>query len=221
MISRKRVSYGESSVWDGRFERDGEIDWNGFWIEPFAGTLKERGCQRILDLGCGTGNDVCRLKELGFQATGLDFSQKALTIARSKLVAGLVRADMASGLPFQPQCFDAVFANVALHMFDDTITHVVIQEVRRVLHAPGVFIFHVNSVKDRELRARRKAVAEELTPNFVRETDGQTVHFFSESEIESYFQDWVDLRIEHVFVPHRVTGEPFKAVWRGCATLGG
>lgn len=72
---------------------------------------------------------------------------------------------MARGLPFPKLCFDAVFSNVALHMFDDMTTMTVIQEVRRILRPSGIFIFHVNSVDDRELRARRRRVSEKLGSN--------------------------------------------------------
>ena len=213
------TSYGDSSVWNDRFEREGDLDWGGLWIDPFLDTLVECRCRKVLDLGCGTGNDVRRLATLGFQALGLDFSEKALDIARSKQIPGadFVRADMARGLPFPKLCFDAVFSNVALHMFDDMTTMTVIQEVRRILRPSGIFIFHVNSVDDRELRARRRRVSEKLGSNWVREADGQTVHFFSQSELEGHFQEWTHLEIEHLFVPDRITGEHFKAVWRGCA----
>ncbi|MDE2890394.1 MAG: class I SAM-dependent methyltransferase [Gemmatimonadota bacterium] len=213
------ASYGDSSVWDSRFKREGDLDWGGLWIDPFVDTLAESICSKVLDLGCGSGNDVRRLAELGFQVTGLDFSKIALDIARSKRNprAGYVRADMGRGLPFLKRCFDAVFSNVALHMFDDMITRAVIQEVKRILRPSGIFIFHVNSVDDRELRAHRRRVTEKLGPNRVREADGQTVRFFSQSELEGHFREWTHLKIEHLFVPDRITGDPFKAVWRGCA----
>ncbi len=211
--------YGDSAVWNDRFEREGDLNWGGLWIDPFLGTLAACRCRKVLDLGCGTGNDVRRLATLGLQAVGLDFSEKALDIARSKRIPGadFVRADMARGLPFPKQCFDAVFSNVALHMFDDMTTMTVIQEVRRILRPSGIFIFHVNSVDDLELRARRRRVSKKLGPNRVLEAGGQTVHFFSQSELEGHFQEWTHLQIEHLFVPDRITGEPFKAVWRGCA----
>ena len=213
------ASYGDSSVWDSRFKREGDLDWGGFWIDPFVDTLAQNNCRKVLDLGCGTGNDVRRLANLDHQVTGLDFSKIALDIARSKRNprAGFVRADMGTGLPFLKGCFDAVFSNVALHMFDDMITRAVIQEVKRILRPSGIFIFHVNSVDDRALRARQRQVSEKLGPSRVREADGQTVHFFSQSELEGHFQEWTHLEIEHLFVSDRITGEPFKAVWRGCA----
>lgn len=83
MIPSDDTSYGDSSVWNSRFEREGDLDWGGFWIDPFVDVLGERECRK--------------------------------------------------------------------------------------------------------------------------------------SELEGHFQTWTNLEIEHLFVSDRITGEHFKAVWRGCA----
>lgn len=213
-------SYGDISVWDDRFEREGDLDWGGLWTEPFVALLHRHGSKTVLDLGCGTGNDVARLTAAGFDVTGIDFSNKAIEMARAKRLAGVkfIQADMTEPLPFPAMCFDAVFSNVALHMFDDSTTAQVVAEVRRVLVSGGKFIFHVNSHQDRELRSRRKRVVEELAPNFVLEEDGQTVHYFHKDDLRRLFADWPKLQLEHLEIPHKTTGKPFKRVWRGIAT---
>ena len=148
-------SYADSNVWDKRFESEGDLDWGGFWTDPFIDLLRRTGCRVVLDLGCGTGNDVARLTEAGFAATGFDFSDRALQIAKSKNIPGatFVRGDMAERIPFPDANFNAVFSNVALHMFTDSVTASIIQEIHRILSPQGVFIFHVNSTEDRELSA--------------------------------------------------------------------
>jgi len=185
-------SYADSAVWDRRFERDGDLDWDGLWTDSFITLLRERGCQSVLDLGCGTGNDVARLARAGFRVTGLDFSACAIALARAKRItsAEFLQADMAKPLPLSDKSFEAVFSNVALHMFDDVTTRGVVAEVKRVLKPNGQFIFHVNSLDDRELRAQRKPVLRELDENRIQEEDGQTVHFFSKEYLESLFDAW-------------------------------
>jgi cyclopropane fatty-acyl-phospholipid synthase-like methyltransferase len=42
---------------------------------------------RALDLGCGTGKNLATLAEHGWQTTGVDFSRKAVRLARSRLTA--------------------------------------------------------------------------------------------------------------------------------------
>lgn len=213
-------SYADSSVWDRRFELEGDLDWGGLWTDPFISLLGGNGSKKLLDLGCGTGNDVARLAGAGFHVTGLDFSSKAIDSARAKEIQGadFAQANMADSLPFPANCFDAVLSNVAFHMFDDSTTARVVSEVRRILKPGGDFIFHVNSREDRELRSKRKTVVKELAPNLVLEDDGQIMHFFSGDELQILFAKWTTLQLEHLEIPHQKTGGPFKRVWRGIAT---
>ena len=112
--------------------------------------------------------------------------------------------------------FDAVMSNVAMHMFPDGVTRVVFAEVGRLVRTGGLFVFHVNSLEDRRLRARNLP-ARELELDYVAEESGQTLHFFSEAYLRELLGGWRDLQLASVLVPHRETGEPFKHVWRGIA----
>ena len=215
------AEYADSSVWNRIFTSQGDLDWGGLWTSPFIELLQQRQCRRILDLGCGTGNDVARLTEVGFRVTGLDFSEEAIVRSRSKEIPGasFVVADMAEPLPFPDDHFDAVMSNVALHMFDNRTTRRVVDEVARVLQSGGLFLFHVNSTDDRALRARRKRVVQELAENLILEEGGQTVRFFSRRELEALFATWSSLNLVHLEIPNKETSSPFKRVWRGLATI--
>ena len=125
---------------------------------------------------------------------------------------------MAEPLPFSNESFDAVMSNVALHMFDDTVTHSIFTEVARVISVGGLFVLHVNALEDRPLRASWRPVVRELEENFVLEESGQTMHFFSEEYLRELLHGWRRVRLEFVEIDDRVTGKPFKRVWRGVAT---
>jgi ubiquinone/menaquinone biosynthesis C-methylase UbiE len=152
--------------------------------------------------------------------TAVDLSAEAIDQARTKFgeAAEFLVADMASPLPFPDAAFDAVMANVALHMFPDAVTRSVFAEVRRVLGQGGLFLFHVNAVEDRPLRARRRPVAREFEENYVLEKSGQTMHYFSEEYLCELLRDWRDVQLERVEITDSETGEPFKRVWRGIAS---
>jgi len=90
-------------------------------------------------------------------------------------------ADTGRPLPFRDASIDAVMSNVALHMFPDAVIRSVFAEIRRMVRPGGLFLFHVNAIEDRPLRARWRPVARELEPDFVLEECAQTMHFFSES----------------------------------------
>ena len=91
--------------------------------------------------------------------------------------AAFLVADMATPLPLADACFDAVMSNVAMHFFDDTRTRAVFAEVRRIVRPQGLFLFHVNALEDRPLRAKRKPPVRDLAPNYILEADGKTMHF--------------------------------------------
>ena len=160
--------------------------------------LQQSDAHLVLDLGCGTGNDVFRLSYAGFTVIGLDYSRQALRAAQHKRLRGtsFVLGDMARGLPFSAAQFDAVMANVSLHMFNDATTRRLFTEIKHILRPHGLFLFHVNALEDRPLRAKRKPVLQALEPNYVLEADGQTMHFFSESYLRDLLQDWSDVTLD-------------------------
>jgi SAM-dependent methyltransferase len=123
---------------------------------------------------------------------------------------------MTRPLPFPDEDFDAVMSNVAMHMFPDGVTRAVFAEVGRLVRPGGLFVFHVNALEDRPLRARNLP-ARELEPDYVAEDSGQTVHFFSEAYLRELLAGWRELQVAPVPIPHRQTGEPYKHVWRGIA----
>jgi SAM-dependent methyltransferase len=216
------VTYAGAEFWDRFFrerrESGGDLDWGGLWTRPFLVPLREAGARTVLELGCGTGNDAARLAGEGYQVTAIDVSGEAIGRARARFgpVARFLVADMTGRLPFRDGGFDAVMSNVALHMFPDGVTRAVFAEVGRLVRPGGLFVFHVNALEDRPLRARWLP-ARELEPDYVAEESGQTMHFFSEAYLRELLGGWRELRLVPVPVPHRRTGELFKHVWRGMA----
>jgi hypothetical protein len=92
----------------------------------------------------------------------------------------------------------------------------VFTEVGRLVRPGGLFLFHVNALEDRPLRARTLP-ARELEPDYVAEESGQTMHFFSDAYLRELLAGWQEVHLASVSIPHRETGEPFKQVWRGVA----
>jgi SAM-dependent methyltransferase len=215
------VTYAGAEFWDQFFrqrrESGNDLDWGGVWTEPFLLPLREAGVRTILELGCGTGNDAVRLAGEGYSVTATDLSGEALDQARARFGAlvTFAVADMTRRLPFPAGNFDAVMSNVAMHMFPDGVTRAVFAEVGRLVRPGGLFLFHVNALEDRPLRARGLP-ARELEPDYVAEASGQTLHFFSEAYLRELLVEWRQLRLESVQIHRRETG-PLKHVWRGIA----
>jgi len=216
------VTYAGAEFWDQFFrqrrESGNDLDWEGLWTGPFLVPLREAGVRTILELGCGTGNDAARLAGAGYSVTAIDLSGEAIEQAQARFgsMVRFVLADMTQRLPFPDGGFDAVMSNVAMHMFPDGVTRAVFAEVGRLVRPGGLFLFHVNALEDRPLRARGLP-ARELEPDYVAEESGQTMHFFSEAYLRELLGGWRELHLGAVQIPHRKTGEPYKHVWRGIA----
>lgn len=218
------MSYAPADHWNQyhyQNRQEGQdLDWGEQWTGPFIQVLAPAKVSTVLDLGCGTGNDVLRLARAGFQVTGFDYAKEAIWQARAKAgsSAAFIVADMARPLPFPDDCFDAVMSNVAAHMFSDAITRAVFREVGRVVRPNGLFLFHLNALEDRPLRARWRRPVCELEPNYILEETGQTMHFFSREYLLELLAGWQGVELEPVVILDRYTGsEPFKQVWRGIA----
>jgi SAM-dependent methyltransferase len=216
------VVHAGAEFWDRffrqRLESGDDLDWAGLWTGPFLVPLRQAGARAVLELGCGTGSDAARLAGEGYSVTAVDLSGEAVGQAQARFgsLARFLVGDMTLRLPFPDGSFDAVMSNVAAHMFPDDVTRTVFAQVGRLVRAGGLFVFHVNSLEDRPLRARRLP-ARELEPDYVAEESGQTVHFFSEPYLRELLAGWQQVQLVPVLVPHRKTGEPFKHVWRGIA----
>ena len=217
------MQYASATHWNQVFrayrQRGDDLDWGEQWTGAFAPIFRTHHVHNILDLGCGTGNDVLRLTQHGYTVVGLDHSREALHQAATKAVsrAAFLVADMAASLPLADACFDAVMSNVAMHFFDDMRTRALFAEVRRIVRPQGLFLFHVNALEDRPLRAKRKPPVRDLAPNYILEADGKTMHFFSAAYLRELLTGWGEVHLELIEIAARTTGEPFKCVWRGVA----
>ena len=87
-------------------------------------------CERLLEVGCGTGLYLRELQRLAGLVVGVDFSEGMLRKARGLLVL----AD-AEHLPFRDGVFDQVLSITALQNFPEPLR--ALAEMNRVLRSGG------------------------------------------------------------------------------------
>ena len=67
----------------------------------------------------------------------------------------------------------------------------------------GLFLFHVNALGDRPLRAKLQRQVQ-LEEHYIRQEDGHTLRFFSEAYLRELLVDWQDIwqdiHLEHIVV---------------------
>ena len=105
--------------------------------------VSDRASVNLLEVGCGPGPNLWFLAREGFSAYGVDGSQTAIELARSRLDAEcpgwkgqLCRGDMLQ-LPFPDEFFDAVIDNEAVYCNDYPVAQRIYGEMSRVTKARG------------------------------------------------------------------------------------
>lgn len=118
-------------------------------ILPFADFGAAKG-KKVLEVGIGLGADLVRWARAGAVVTGVDLTERAVSIARQRLAGEGLRADIYVGdaerLPFDDDQFDVVYSWGVLHHTPDPAG--ALAEAERVL-APGgrlkIMVYHRRS----------------------------------------------------------------------------
>ncbi|WP_320042347.1 class I SAM-dependent methyltransferase [uncultured Desulfobacter sp.] len=114
---------------------------------------------RILDLCCGTGEQLKRLSDAGFgNLTGVDLSPDMLKVAaRGNKIATLLECDVQhTGLP--GASFDIIIISFAVHEKPAEMQTKMIAEARRLLAPGGQFILVDFSLDDQAKKTSKIAV---------------------------------------------------------------
>lgn len=126
----KLMAESEAEHWWFRAKADIVINQ----LENVVGSIRGK---TILDIGCGTGYMMKRLKELGAHVYGVDMSEAAARFAQEKVCSD-VRVGEAENIPFPDHSFDIVLAlDVIEHVDDDSKA---VREAFRVLKQGGIMI---------------------------------------------------------------------------------
>jgi ubiquinone/menaquinone biosynthesis C-methylase UbiE len=161
----------------------------------------------LLDLGCGSGEITQKYKELGFNTSGVDFSEVAVKIACEKGLACKV-ADLDERIPFDDHSYDVVTASDVLeHVFDPI--HV-LSEVNRVLKIEGTF--YATIPYDLNIKIRLRTLMGQSYQENVYKKFGQFKHhsFFSE-RLMRYMYEKSGLKIKYVYylINSKLLGKKF------------
>jgi trans-aconitate methyltransferase len=124
------------SAWDAaRYQDQHSFVWR--YGANLMESLNPQPGERILDVGCGTGQLTAEIARSGAKVTGLDNSAEMLAEAcKNYPDIAYVLGDAAS-FHF-PESFDAVFSNAALHWVKDA--EGAVKSIAQALHPGGRFV---------------------------------------------------------------------------------
>lgn len=167
---------------------------------------------KVLDLGAGQGQDSRYFAEQGYEVLSTDLEQSALDISREKLPPVLApkltlqKLDLREPFPFADESFDAVFAHMALHYFDEPTTRQIFAEIHRVLKPGGVAACLVNAQTDPEY-----GQGEQLGEDYYR-MDGANKRFFTTESLGQFTKNFKTLVLDN-------QGETYKDRAKGVHNL--
>jgi len=120
-------------------------------IDPFLKDVREfvvnfseiRPGEKVLDVGCGTGDQAIYFAKKGAVVTGIDINQEMISCALKKKGRFNIhfQGGDATNLPFLEPVFDVAVISLVLHEIENKDRDRVISEMKRVVKKGGRLIF--------------------------------------------------------------------------------
>lgn len=179
------------------------------WLDRWVALIGERSVgKRVLELGCGSGQDTLTLAEAGFDVISIDLDPMACERARVRAPrAKILCQDFRQFLAGDTANYGAVIASLSLHYFRWGETVVLVNRVRSALAVGGVLLCRLNSTEDHNYGASGYP---EIEPGYYM-VDSSPKRFFDEGSIDRLFSSgWRELSRQHVVTDRY---ERLKALW--------
>ena len=176
---QQTLDWYEKNAWQysEKTKANSRIDRNQ--LEDFVGYINTG--KIVLDAGCGSGRDTNTLRDLGFEAVGVDLSEKLLEEARRSYPGVDFRKGDILNLDFEEGYFDGVWAHASIvHFETDKQVEKALSELTRVLKIGGILHLLVRGGTKNKTETRRDSIA----GNY-----GRFYRNFGKSELEEYIQD--------------------------------
>lgn len=169
---------------------------------------KDRNQLKILEIGCGTCNNLWFAAEVGFQIAGLDISKSAIAYGKSRLEKlGFADTDLQVGditqLNWEDDYFDIVLDRGALTQNNYNRISECLDEVWRVLKKDGGIMLSYTlyglNTTDRNYGKEVYKNTYDFFSKGILANVGLT-SFFSEKEIKHLFHKFKDLKIKRSLI---------------------
>ncbi len=148
-----------------------------------AGAGRIKG--RVIELGCGTGENALLFARSGLDVVGVDGSPEAIRLARAKAADASTRATFAIDdvldLGGDPERFDTATDSGVFHVFEDEDRPRYTASVHRVLRPGGHLFILCFSEREPGDRGPRQVTQRELRESF---SDGWTVDSIDAAHFE-------------------------------------
>lgn len=183
-------------------------------------STSKRSEVRILEVGCGSGNNLWFAAREGFSVTGMDGSSTAIEFAKNRFEQDRLKGSFVVGdftrLPFESGMFDLAIDRCAITCCGFSSAQKAVREVWRTLRPQGRFFFNVYSQKHasyRYSRPRADGVREAIRKGTLTGVGG--ICFYSKVDVQKLFKDgWEMVSFQHVLTQDHRDKTLTQAEWR-------
>jgi SAM-dependent methyltransferase len=166
------VGFGPLSSWEDAYKT--APPWDIGRPQPAFVELVRTGelvMGKVLDVGCGTGENALYLAGNGFSVIGVDLTNRAIAAAIAKAAERKLKVDFQKGnalsLDFKDGVFDNVIDSGLFHTFPDDDRPVYATEVARILARGGKYFMLCFSEKEpTNWGGPRRVTKEEIKATF-------------------------------------------------------
>jgi ubiquinone/menaquinone biosynthesis C-methylase UbiE len=103
--------------------------------------ISKHHCEKIIDLGCGTGSQCRILSKQGFEVVGIDSSEKMLKVAKKKNMykTTFILGDITENI-VPHETFDCAIITLVLHTNNRKTIKRILEEAKRITKKNGFII---------------------------------------------------------------------------------
>ena len=199
------VSKEFDDTWDDIYDRGKQMNLYPYdsivsFLMRRYGRPKQPSRIKVLEIGCGAGNNLWFAAREGFEVTGLDASESAISFARQRFtddsLIGTFDVGSFTSLPYTDQAFDVVIDRAASTNVNLATAKKVVAEVHRVLKNRGVFYSEVFSD---HASSRGHLLDDGVLTNIEGPYSGAGhIYFYGRKELEKmYAEGWTVLDLTH------------------------
>ena len=120
--------------------------------------IKQNGYRRILDVCCGTGEQLKMLEKEGIKGEGVDLSEAMLEIARKGPVSADCRWGDATQMGYADQSFDLLTTTFALHEKEHRSARKIAEEMVRLTAVGGDVLIVDYELSDKTSMLSRSSI---------------------------------------------------------------
>jgi 2-polyprenyl-3-methyl-5-hydroxy-6-metoxy-1,4-benzoquinol methylase len=182
-LESRSQATAQKSISDGEFDKayaSGRPPWDIGRPQPAFVALAQAGRIRgkVLDVGCGTGENALFLSQQGLDVLGLDLSSVAIAEARLKAQARGVAARFVIGSALDllrwEERFDTVIDSGLLHILSDADRPRLVAGLRSVLR-PGGYLHLLAFNEDATWPGPRRLTQAEIRTSFEEGWEVETI----------------------------------------------